>query len=357
MIVSQRIFMFFLLLHIAWARFSIVNQTTVASKPFYINSAQTTANSLYIFANKDFKSTFLIIDAVTLCMKKSFTIDGFLTFSLPPFYDLSNGTIYLIYKLYQESNFRISSISMNDLSVGVNQTFDVSFEPGEGLLNSYTKSIYVPEEDMPLGNQLRQITINGFNDTGKIIDLDIYGVVLKRHQNPMNPYLYTVQHKIGSDQMIVAVNIVQYNLERYQIEKIWNTTEKNMFAYSSCFIPGVNMLALGIGGDSSPIGVSIFDLYQFKIIGTLLLDPSLKQKGYPTRLTSNGNYVYFTTSNQEITQRQCLVWRVPVKQFDTAHLEYITTPQEKICNVIMLESNERGAYFATDLGQHLFSTN
>jgi hypothetical protein len=338
--------------------FSIIDQTIVSGGPFEIHSSQITNDSLYLFASKNFQSTFIKIDTTNLQTVRSYTFSGFITQSLPPMWDVQNERIYLIYLLYGEPQYHISSFNMGNISVLVTEQFNSIFEPGVGLVNSFMKSLYIPEEDMPLGNQLRQISIEGFNDTGRIVNLDKFGTITAKHQDPSKPYLFTVQYHQDANQQVINFNIVGFNLQTLTVEKTWSTSDERMFIYSSCMIPGANLLAIGLGKDASTIGVALFDLKLFQLVGDVIpLDPSLKQQGFPTRMSSNGKYLYFTTNNHDISNRTCLIWRVPLGNFQQKALEYFETPKEVACNVVMLESNDKGAYFATDLGQRLFSTN
>jgi hypothetical protein len=358
MIVRVRVLLILTLLYChVYARFTIVNETHISHAPFNLCHTQITPNYLYFFAIKNFQSTFFCINAVTLQIIRSYTISGFLVSYLPPLYDVLRYKIYLIYMLFGETQYRISSFNMINLSVLQNQTFSIPFELGIGILNSYTKSLYIPEEDMPLGNQLKQISLDTFNDTGKTVNVDEYGIISAKHQDPNKPYLYSIQYHLNLDLNITDYSVVKYNLETFKVENVWNTTNQDLFIYSSCYISRANLLAFGLGSKKSPLGIALFNLTTFQIVKTLLVDPSFKQQGYPTRITANTNYLYFTTSNQEVGSQICLVWRVPLASFDQQHLEYIQTPKELACNVVMLESNENGAYFAIDLGQRLFATN
>ncbi len=339
-------------------RFALRNKTIISDGPFELHTAKATNDFLYLFASKNFTSTFLKIDFSSLKITNAFSISGFVVSYLPPMYDFSSSRVYLIYLPYQAANYRIAAFSLVDFSVKVNRTFSIPFTLGSGLVNSYMKSIYIPEEDAPLGNQLKQIALKTYNDTGNLVDLDRLGTVEAKHQNQNKPQLFVVQFQPGTEHAIQNNSITIYNLEKMEIERTWTNKDEKLFIYSSCLIPETRVLILGLGKqpDIQP-GVALFDLDKMEVISVIYLDKSFQQKGYPTHITSNGRYVYFATNSQDIEHRNCYIWRIPVENFKETELEHIETTKETACNIVMLESNNNGAAFATDLGKQLFLTN
>ncbi|KAL0485906.1 hypothetical protein AKO1_002171 [Acrasis kona] len=342
----------------SFARFAVLNQFVVSERPYTYLSSQITEDHLYLFADKNFDHIFLKVDLETSTVTHTQHFDNYVIRNLAPFFDIPGDKMYFIYLYLLQTQYRISSFNLKDLSYEKNSTFDVTFYNGVGLLNSYMKSIYIPEEDFPMGNQLKQVHLSNFTDTGRIVNLDEFGVVLKKYQKYGEPIIYAIAFHQDIHLNILDFSIIKYDLVDLKVIKSWTTKDPSLYAYTSCFVPGGKYLGLGLGAPNVPTGVALFDLESFNVEKQFSVMSTFNQKSYPTILSSNGKDMYFTTSNRDLEHRDCMVWKVSLSNFTVNNAEHVYTQDKKgICNVVMLESNNRGSYFATDLGRSVFHTN